>query len=215
MPTLALEPEIPDEGPERRFTVDKLMPFPFDDLPRSEEQLKAKFGEAAGQVGRLPWLLLESYAKLVEAFKAKDKNQILAESDRLAGFVTDLHNPLALTENADGQKTGQHGLWVRFSVRLPEALQKQLKLSPDAARFLDDPKDYVFATIAAIYVWVDNLIYFEDLAKRGHSGYTEIYYDFLAMRAKNPLQDRLSEAATAVGSYWYSAWTDAGRPELN
>ena len=28
------------------------------------------------------------------------------------------------------------------------------------------------------------------------------------------LRDRLSQAAGDVGSYWYSAWTAAGRPEL-
>ena len=28
------------------------------------------------------------------------------------------------------------------------------------------------------------------------------------------LRDRLSQAAGDVGSYWYTAWTAAGRPEL-
>ena len=64
----------------------------------------------------------------MEAFKSGDKVRILAESDTLAGLVADLHNPLALTENADGQKTDQHGLWVRFSARLPEAMEKRSKL---------------------------------------------------------------------------------------
>jgi hypothetical protein len=40
----------------------------------------------------------------VEAFRAKDKARILAESDTLATLVTDLHNPLALTDNTDGQE---------------------------------------------------------------------------------------------------------------
>ena len=42
--------------------------------------------------------------------------------------MADLHNPLALTDNVDGQKTGQHGLWVRFSSKLPEAMDKKLNL---------------------------------------------------------------------------------------
>jgi len=28
------------------------------------------------------------------------------------------------------------------------------------------------------------------------------------------MKDRLEEATTDVGSYWYTAWTTAGRPEL-
>ena len=113
----------------------------------------------------------ESYGRLVEAFRAKDKAKILAESDLLAGLVADLHNPLALTDNADGQKTGQHGLWTRVSVRLPEVLDglNRLKLDPDAAHFLDQPKEHAFGILNATYVWLDNLLYEEDLARRGKS----------------------------------------------
>ena len=42
MPSLALEPEFPVRGPEQRFMVDRLLPFPFRELPRSEAEVKAK-----------------------------------------------------------------------------------------------------------------------------------------------------------------------------
>ena len=73
MPSQALEPEFPQRGPDRRFQVDHLLPFPFKGLPRSEKALKAKFGEEAEQVGRLPWLVHESYDRLLEAYRAEDK----------------------------------------------------------------------------------------------------------------------------------------------
>jgi hypothetical protein len=72
------EPGQAEEGPERRFAVDRLLPFPFQDLPRTEAALKARFGDEATQVGRLPWLIQAGYLKLVEAFKAGDKARILA-----------------------------------------------------------------------------------------------------------------------------------------
>jgi len=214
MPTLSLEGDLPDEGTDRRFAIDRILPFPFADVPHTEGQLKEKYPELAGQVGRLPWLIQESYAKLVEAFKAGDKVRILEESDRLAGLVTDLHNPLALTENADGQKTEQHGLWIRFGVKLPEAMGKDLGLNPDAAVFLDNPNEHVFSIINGTYVWLDNLLYEEELAHRGHGGYGERYFEAFAQRAGRLLKDRLSHAADEAGSYWYSAWQQAGRPEL-
>jgi len=216
LPSLAPDAEAPplDEGPERRFAVDRLLPFPFLDLPHSESEMKARFGEEAARAGRLPWLIHDGYARLVEAFKAGDKARILSESDALAALVADLKNPLALTDNADGQKTGQHGLFVRFSARLPEAMDGRLKLSPEAARYLDDPKEYVFGMIAAAYVWIDNLLYQEALAKRGKSGYTEIYYESFELRCGGILRERLSEATADASSYWYTAWTVAGKPEL-
>jgi hypothetical protein len=215
LPSLAVDAPPPeDEGTERRFTLDRFLPFPFSDLPHTEAALKTKYGDDASKAGRLPWLIQESYARLVEAYRSGDKGKILTESDTLSGYVADLHNPLALTENSDGQKTGQHGLWVRFSTKLPEAMDKKLNFGGQTARLIDDPKGYVFAMISQTYIWLDNLLYLEELAKRGQSGYTEIYYDTLAGKAGPLTKERLEEATTDVGSYWYTAWTTAGRPEL-
>jgi hypothetical protein len=214
LPSLAPDAELPEEGPERRFAADLVAPFPFRDIPRSEKELKARFGATADRVGRLPWLIDDAYARLVEAFRAGDKGRILAESDALASLVTDLHNPLALTENFDGQLTEQHGLWVRLSQKLPRAAERALKVKPDAAHFLDDPYEHVFGLILASYIWVDNLLYEEDLAHRGRGGYTELYYEALTHRVRDIISDRLSQAAGECGSYWFTAWTQAGRPVL-
>jgi hypothetical protein len=214
MPSLALEPTFPKRGPDRRFQVDRLLPFPFIGLPRSEKALVAKFGDEAEKVGRLPWLVQESYGRLVEAYKAGDKVKILEGSDEIGGLIVDLHSPLNLTENYDGQETGQHGLWLRISDRLPEAMGKDLKLDPDAANYLDDPDEYVFSMILETYVWVDNVLYLEALASRGEMGHGAPYYDALARRVGPVLRTQLSRAAEDAGSYWYTAWTVAGRPEL-
>ncbi len=213
MPALATEPQFPPRSPERRFMVDRLLPFPFAELPRSEAALKAKYGEQAAGVGRLPWLIQESYARLVEAMKAQDKGKILAESDTLAGLVVDMHTVVNLTDNFDGQKSGQHGLYVRYADKVLQ-YARDLKLSPDAARYLDNPNEYVFSMMLSTYVWLDNVLYLDELAKRGKPGYGEIYFEDFAHRVGPILRDRLSRAAEDIGSYWYTAWTVAGRPEL-
>ncbi|HXY40249.1 MAG TPA: hypothetical protein VEQ10_11280 [Vicinamibacteria bacterium] len=213
MPALGVEPEFPPRSPERRFLVDRLMPFPFTELPRSEAALKAKYGDKAEGIGRLPWLIQESYARLVEAMKAQDKAKILAESDTLAGLVVDIHTVVNLSDNYDGQKSGQPGLYVRYVEKVLQ-YDRDLKLSPEAARYLDEPKEYVFSMLLATYVWLDNVLYLDDLAKRGKSGYSEIYFEDFAKRVGPILKDRLSRAAEDVGSYWYTAWSVAGRPEL-
>ncbi|HEX6736667.1 MAG TPA: hypothetical protein VF310_00210, partial [Vicinamibacteria bacterium] len=106
------------------------------------------------------------------------------------------------------------GLWVRFTLKFPDSLPKGLGLDPDAAHLLDDPKGYVFSMINGTYVWLDNLLYQEELAKRGQSGYGEIYYEAMGQRAGSLLRARLSQATGDVGSYWYTAWSAAGRPAL-
>ena len=215
IPSLAPEATFAERTPERRFEVDRLMPFPFLDLPRSEGSLKARFGDDVSErIGRLPWLIQESYARLLAAFKEGDRAKILEESDVIAGLIIDLHNPLSLTENSDGQKTMQHGLRARFSVRSLEAMQTRLKLNPDAAAYLDDPKEFVFSMINGTYVWLDNVEYEEELAHRGKPGYTETYYEDMERRVWPIQRALLSKAAEAVGSYWYSAWIQAGKPEM-
>ena len=105
MPSQGPEPDFPERGPDRRFQVDRLLPFPFKGLPRSEKALKSKFGEEAEKVGRLPWLVHASYNRLLDAYRAQDKGEILLGSDEMAGFMIDLNGPLNLTRNFDGQDT--------------------------------------------------------------------------------------------------------------
>jgi hypothetical protein len=214
MPSLALEPEFPVRGPDRRFMIDRLLPFPFRELPRTEAEVKARFGDKAEGIGRLPWLVQESYARLLDAMKAGDKDKILAESDVLGGLVVDLNSALNLTENFDGQKTGQHGLWVRLVEKLPQALGRDLKVAPDAANYLDNPKEYVFSIMLGTYVWLDNTLYLEELARRSKAGYGDPYFEDLARRVGPILRERLSRAAEDTGSFWYTAWSVAGRPDL-
>jgi hypothetical protein len=203
-----------EEGAERRFAADRFGPFPFLDLPKTEEGLIRRHGESAREAGRLPWLARESYARLIERFRQGDKTEILEEADRLALLLTDLHNPLALTENYDGQRSEQPGLWVRFSVRLPETLAGQLGLDTDVAHLLDDPDGYVFAIIRATYVWADNILYEDDLAARRGGGYGPTYFEALRGQLRPLLRERLAAASRCVASYWYSAWVAAGKPAL-
>jgi len=54
----------------------------------------------------------------------------------------------------------------------------------------------------------------QELARRGKPGYGDIYLEDLARRVGPYLRARISQAAEDTGSYWYTAWTVAGRPEL-
>jgi hypothetical protein len=213
LPSLAPDARLPEEGLARRFEVDRLSPFPFQDVPPTEAEFRARYGDKADEVGRLPWLIDESYARLVQRFKTREKGAILEEADVLAGLLADLHNPLALTENFDGQKTQQDGLWQRFSVRLPEA-SAGLKIDADGAHLIDDPPGYVFAMLRATYVWADNIVYEEELARRGGTAGSIQYFEAFQDRCGEILHQRLSWAARDVSSYWYTAWLAAGKPAL-
>lgn len=212
LPSLAPDSHKGDDGPELRFAVDRLLAFPFRQLPHAEADVVAQFGDDAKSIGRLPWLVRDSYPRLLAAFQAGDKTKILTESDEIAAVIADLHNPLALTDNADGQKTGQPGLWVRFTQRFP--LRAHGKISGDSAYLIDDPTGYPFSIIASTYIWLDNILYADDMAHRQDPAYGGVYYETMEQKAGNILRERLNWAARDVASYWYTAWIAAGKPEL-
>lgn len=212
LPSLTPDEDPPARPDGRRFAVDLLGSFPFADIPRDESGIKAKADPA--RVGRLPFLLLEAHAQLVEAFKSGDKERVLKAADAVAILAADLNNPLALSENFDGTKTGQPGLAKRFGSQLAESMEGRLKVNPEAARLLDDPREYVFGSLVRNHIWVDNILYADDLAHRGKSAYAAPYFEAFELRAGRLLGDVLSDAAADVGSFWYTAWTAAGRPEL-
>lgn len=212
MPTLTPDEDPPVRPDGRRFAVDLLGAFPFGDIPQSEEGVKAKADPRL--VGRLPFLLLEAHTRLVDAFKSGDKAKILQEADTVAILAADLNNPLDLSANFDGQKTEQPGLSKRFTSQLPEGMEGRLKLNPEAARLLENPKDYIFGSMVRGHVFVDNILYADSLAHRGKSSYGGAYFEAFELRAGRMLAEFLSNAAADVGSFWYTAWTEAGRPAL-
>jgi hypothetical protein len=212
MPSLTPDEDPPVRPEGRRFAIDMVGTFPFIDVPQDEAGLKAKADPA--RVGRLPFLLLEAQAQLVLAFKSGEKEKILVAADAVAILAADLNNPLALAENFDGQKTEQPGLSKRFTSQLAENMEGRLKLNPEAARLLENQRDYVFQSMVRGHVWVDNILYADSLAHRGKSSYSGPYFEALELRAGRLLGEILSNAAADVGSFWYTAWTEAGRPEL-
>ncbi len=212
LPSMTPDEDPPARPEGRRFAIDLLGAFPFANVPQDEKGIAANSDPA--RVGRLPFLLLEAQGRLVEAFRAGDKERILEAADAVAILAADLNNPLALSENFDGQKTEQAGLSKRFTAQLADAMEGRLKLNPEAARLLENPRDYVFGTITRNHVWVDNILYADRLAFRGKSAYSGPYFEAFELRTGRLLGEILSNAAADVGSFWYTAWTEAGRPEL-
>jgi hypothetical protein len=62
--------------------------------------------------------------------------------------------------------------------------------------------------------WLENILLADRRAHRGLEGYTDEYYDRFYAQAGAVLVRQLSDASTDIGSYWMTAWINAGRPSL-
>lgn len=189
--------------------------FPHLELPHSYKAAVAEYGaKHITRNGVLPWQIGEYSLKLTNAFRAHDWEQVKLNSAALAFYVADAHDPLHTTQNYNGQMTGQTGLEMRFGDELVERFSHFFMFRPDNAAKINDPTEHAFQMILEANTWVNQIILADLVAQQGRSGYTDAYFDAFYSRVGSTAMKEISEAAHDAGSYWYSAWLNAGSPEL-
>jgi hypothetical protein len=87
-------------------------------------------------------------------------------------------------------------------------------MKPDDATFLSDPTDHAFDSCMSAHSWIENILLADQRARVGLSAYNDEYYDRFYNLTGAILIRQLSDAASDVGSYWLTAWINAGRPQL-
>jgi hypothetical protein len=195
--------------------MDKYGMFPFVGLPHLFRQAVEKYG--AGRLNRdgvLPWQVGEYSLRLTTAFKSHNWDQVKLEAALLAHYVADARDPLHVTQNFDGQLTGQKGLEDRFEIRLLDRYAKFFILHPDDASKIDDPTEYAFQTCLEAYTGLDSIILADLRARRNLPDYTDDYFDRFYSQIGANVMRAINEAARDAGSYWYTAWLNAGKPAL-
>jgi hypothetical protein len=195
--------------------MDKYGIFPFLGLPHSFKQAVDEYG--SGRVNRdgvLPWQVGEYSLRLTEAFKSRNWDQVKLEAAVLAHYVADAHSPLHVTRNFDGQLTRQTGLADRFEIRLLDRYSKFFILHPEDAVKIDDPTEYAFQTCLEAYTSLDSIILADLRAREGLPDYTDEYFDRFYSQIGATVMKAINEAAHDAGSYWYTAWLNAGKPAL-
>ena len=195
--------------------LDKYGIFPFLELPHSFKQAVQKYG--SGRVNRdgvLPWQVGESSLRLTEAFKSRNWAQVKLEAAVLAHYVADTHDSLHLTRNFDGQLTRQTGLEERFEVRLLDRYSKFFIPHPGDAVKIEDPTEYAFQACLEAYTSLDSVILADMRAREAEPDYTDEYFDRFYSRIGDTVMRAINESAHDAGSYWYTAWLNAGKPSL-
>ena len=205
----------PAEGPRHFLDIDIYGPYPFVELPHDYHEAVAKFGvEAVTKRGLATWRIADYTQLLSEAMKSGDAEKIVQTAGALAHYIEDLHMPLHVVKNYNGQLTNQHGVHQRFEDDMVDAYAEQIHLSPMMASELEDPLEAAFDIVLDSYVYADNLLHADRRAKLGEdtygTSYLEKFFQFSGWIAVR----RMSDAATATASYWYTAWLRAGKPEL-
>ena len=205
----------PAEGPRHFLDIDIYGPYPFVELPHDYDDAIAKFGvDAVTKRGLATWRIADYTRLLSEAMKSGDAQKIVQTAGALAHYVEDIHMPLHVVKNYNGQLTNQHGVHQRFEDDMVDAYAEQIHLSPKMASKIGDALEAAFDIVLDSYVCADNLLHADRRAKLGEDTYGTPYLEKFFRFSGWIAVQRMNDAATAIASYWYTAWLHAGKPEL-
>lgn len=224
------------EGEAQRHYIDidhyaKDSADPFTLVPARWKQAVEKFTEDTLQAyGIVPWHIEVMVYRLTQAFKEENVEKILRTSAELGHYVGDAHVPLHTTENYNGQLTGQKGIHGFWESRVPELFSKDYNYFVGKAAHIKNVNEMAWNTVKESHYQVDSVLGFErELNKsfdpdkkyayetRGRTlvqVYSEDYSRQYSNMLNHMVERKMRKAIVAVGSLWYTAWVNAGQPNL-
>lgn len=183
------------------------------------------------EYGILPYNLLRVQNQLTEAFRLQDANRVLRLSAEIGHYIGDAHVPLHTTENYNGQLTNQVGIHAFWESRLPELYaEKDYDFFVGSAEYIDQPEDFFWNMVLDSHALLDSVLriekelsltfpqdkqycYEERLGRTIRTqcqDYAEAYHN----RLNGMVETRFRDAIFAIGCSWFTAWVDAGQPDL-
>lgn len=219
------------ESPRHFIDADEYGTQPFDTIPIHWTAAVEKFSERRLRAsGILPWQIYRSYRNLVSAFSDRDISRILRHSSDIGHYLADAHVPLHTTSNYNGQKTDQVGIHAFWESRLPEQFSDGYNFFVGRARYVESPLDEAWRIVQESHALVDSVLRIEAQLneafptdrKYGYitrnnvliRTYSDAYSAAYHQALQGMVERRMRGAIRSVGSFWYSAWVDAGQPDI-
>lgn len=223
---------VPDEGARHYIDIDHYGEYPYAALPRKWNDAVVKFGEdSLKQHGIVPWHVQSMLNRLTDAFKAKNFSLIMKYSAEIGHYIADAHVPLHASSNHNGQFTNQKGIHGFWESRVPELLaEKEFDFFIGKAEYIQNPGDFIWKRVLESAKAADTVLTFErELTKQfpddkkysfeQRNGKTIRQYSSAFTIAYNKKLDgmierRMRQSIFAIASFWYTAWVNAGQPNL-
>jgi len=207
---------VTGESIKHYIDIDDYPEFFTGQLPHTYTEMVTTYGESrVDRNGTAPWAIEASYLDLVQGFATADWEGAVAAAADLGHYVGDLHSPLHLTVNFNGQLTEQQGIHARHESQMTARHLGELEPAPGTVSMIADPLESVFEWIDIQYPGVA-LILAADLTAQAAAGSTssDAYYEALWDAVGDETITWIRDASLAVASLWYAAWIEAGSPPL-
>ena len=203
-------------------------------MPKGVERASHKiiYIEEFSQYGILPFHLEIYQSRLTKAFEEQNWPLVLRLSTELGHYLSDAHVPLHTTENYNGQLTGQDGIHAFWESRIPELFAaSSYDFFVGRAKYIEDTKAYFWDVVLESHTHVDEVLSKELELRSTFAKDRQYCYEERGARTtrlecqeyagayqdamEGMVEDRMRKSIQGVGSCWYTAWVDAGRPDLD
>lgn len=219
------------EGGRHFLDADHYGASPFDSIPRKWNDAVAKYSaDTLNTYGTVPWQIERTYYRLVKAFQERDSARILKISADMGHYIADAHVPLHVTQNYNGQLTGQRGIHAFWESRLPELFAEDYDYWVGKAKHIDDPLNEAWRIVENTFRYKDSVFSIEKqlskqfptdrkytfdlrngkLEKQYAADYSKQYHK----RLNGMVERQMRASIISIGSFWYTAWVAAGQPDL-
>lgn len=228
----------------RQFFRDYVMPQYYEDnWVVSSQSIDSLFPGFSGGMdlhitdefskeGILPYHLNTMYYWLVKAFQDGDFEKILRTSAEYGHYIGDAHVPLHTTKNYNGQLTDQVGIHAFWESRLPELYaDTEYSFLVGKALYIKKPLKYFWGIVKDSHNLLDDVLNIEKELTKTYPEDQQMCYDERLERTiktqcpefsrayhdrmDGMVETRMQDAVLSIGSVWFSAWLDAGQPDLD
>ncbi|KEO74402.1 zinc dependent phospholipase C family protein [Anditalea andensis] len=201
-------------------------------LPRYWKDAVDLYGEdSLRRYGIGPWNAYQVKLQLTEAFRIKNKKAILRLAADIGHYIGDINVPLHTTKNYNGQYTDQIGIHAFWESRIPELLSDDFDFFVGKAEYLTNTQQAAWKAVIQAHEALDSVLQFEkDLSakfpkdkkysyeERGNINtrvysreFTQAYNQMLSGQVERQMRRSIKMTA----DFWYTAWIDAGQPDLS
>jgi hypothetical protein len=201
------------------------MPMKWEDAVRQYSK------DTLLKYGYVPYWIIEMKNRLTEAFRQRNKDSILFYATDLGHYIGDANVPLHTTLNYDGQLTGQKGLHALWESVVPELTIEQFNLAgKKRAKYLKRPEKAIWDAVRHAHGLLPQMFGaekevskdFTDSTKyriqmrngREVRSYTSAFARAYGARLLPSINDQALRSANLMADFWYTAWVDAGKPDL-
>lgn len=223
---------VPYEASRHFIDIDHYGEYPYTSLPRKWNDAVQKFSEDTLQkYGVVPWWIQSMLSQLTEAFRLKQKARILKLAAEIGHYIGDAHVPLHASSNHNGQLTDQKGIHGFWESRIPELIcERQWDFFIGKASYISNPGEYMWQRVLESAAASDTVLRYEKelslqfppdrkysfeerngiIIKQYSTDYS-IAYD---KKLGGMIERRMRQSVYSIASFWYTAWINAGQPEL-